>query len=366
MAIANRIDLERAPAQLAASLSRRVGGAADVEVSDVNVAHTSGMSNETVMFTATVGGEHRRLVARVSPADGGIYSRYDLAREQRLMTALAQGTDLPVPEPLFVEDDPTVLGAPFLVMPYVAGESPADDPPFTVAGWLAELPAEARARVNDNALAQLVALHVVDWQALGLHELAPAGASALAERLEADRTWYDWARAGVAHPVVEQAFRWLRANRPPDPERLVLNWGDARLSNMIFASDLSVAAIVDWEMATVGAPERDLGWWLFATRHHTDGIGAPLPDGFPDAAALIARYEELSGHRVEHLDYYEVLGGLEAALIMLRVGSQMITADLLPPASTMGVINPASLLLADLLGIPRPEGESLSFIGNRG
>jgi aminoglycoside phosphotransferase (APT) family kinase protein len=57
---------------------------------------------------------------------------------------------------------------------------------------------------------------------------------------------------------------------------------------------------------------------LFTTRHHTEGIGAPLPEGFLDRAATIARYEEITGHRVEDIDYYEVLGGVRLAIIMVR------------------------------------------------
>lgn len=366
MAIANRILVEEAVGALESCLRARLPEAATATVSDVEVPHTSGMSNETVIFTAEWDGATRRLVARVSPVDGGIYLRYDLDREQRIMTALARGTDLPVPEPLFVEHDTSVLGAPFLLMPYVTGESPADDPPFTVAGFVHELPPAGRGLVNDNALAAVAALHAVDWRALGLGDLAPASGTALDARLAADERWYAWAADGLEHPVVDAAFSWLREHRPTTEERLVLNWGDARLSNIIFADDHTVAAMVDWEMATIAPAARDLGWWLFAMRHHTDGIGAPLPDGYPTPEQLVHRYEELAGTPVEDLDYYEVLGGLEAALIMVRVGAQMTAAGLLPPGNAMAVVNPASLLLADLIGVERPAGDAASFIGNRG
>ena len=61
----------------------------------------------------------------------------------------------------------------------------------------------------------------------------------------------------------------------------MLSWGDARIGNMMFGDDLAVNGVLDWEMVGLGSPDIELGWWLFILRHHTEGIGAPLPPGFP-------------------------------------------------------------------------------------
>lgn len=145
----------------------------------------------------------------------------------------------------------------------------------------------------------------------------------------------------------------------------MLNWGDARVGNLIFDADLAVAAVLDWEMVALANRELELGWWLFLIRHHTEGIGLPLPEGIPDAAATIARYEELTGHRVRDIEYYEVFAGTRLAILMVRAAHMMIAAGLLPPEATMALNNPASQLVAKLLGLPAPRGEAVSFIGNR-
>ena len=76
----------------------------------------------------------------------------------------------------------------------------------------------------------------------------------------------------------------------PEPERIAASWGDARLGDIMYDQDLSVAGLLDWELASLSSPEADLGWWLFLLRHHTEGIGKPLPTGFPDATTTIARW----------------------------------------------------------------------------
>ncbi|HEX4247402.1 MAG TPA: hypothetical protein VH008_06015, partial [Pseudonocardia sp.] len=100
-------------------------------------------------------------------------------------------------------------------------------------------------------------------------------------------------------------------------------------------------------------------------RHHTEGIGLPLPEGIPDAAESLARYEALSGHQVRDIEYYEILAGTRLSIIMARAAHMMIGAGLLPPDATMALNNPASQLLAKLLGLPSPSVETVSFIGNR-
>jgi len=331
----------------------------------------SGMSNETLMFDAAWSQRGapttQTLVARIAPQQDGIYLDYDLEREYRLMCSLSEGTDLPVPRPLFFEPDAEPLGAPFLVMPFVPGRSLADDPPYTVAGWLTEVDAAARALLVDNTLRLLADIHAVDWRELRL-DLGVADTvdsrSVIERRLAHEERFFAWASQGQPNPVIEAALAWLRPNLP-GPGPLVLNWGDARVSNVIYDDDLNAAAVLDWERAAIAAPEQDLGWWLFSARHHTKGIGAPEPTGFPDAAQLVARYEELTGHVCSNLTFYEVLAGVQAATMMVRAARMLTAAGLLPPENTMALNNPASVLLAELIGAAPLEGEAISFIGNR-
>ena len=102
------------------------------------------------------------------------------------------------------------------------------------------------------------------------------------------------------------------------------------------------------------------------TRHHTEGVGLPLPEGIPDRGETIDYYERATGHTLRDLDYYEVLAGSRLAILMVRAAHMMIGAGLLPPDSPMAQSNPASQLVAKLLDLPAPTGTTTSFIGNRG
>jgi aminoglycoside phosphotransferase (APT) family kinase protein len=367
MALKNMTDPAVAAEQLAIAIERRLG-VADVTVSGVEIPQSSGLSNETVLFAAawTENGAERRerLVARVQPSGPAVFPRYDLGLEFRVMQALDEHTDVAVPKMLFHEDDASLLGAPFIVMGRIDGRIPSDDPPFTATGWVLELSAEEQALLTDNALRALAGLHAVDPDAIGIGELAEHPEAGLDGQLRFWEETFAWAAEGDSNPTVEAAFEWLHANRPAT-ERHVLNWGDARIGNMIFGDDLSVQAVLDWEMVAVADPALDVAWWLFMVRHHTEGIGAPLPPGFPSREEVIARYEELSGNSLEHIDYYEVFAAARLSALMHRAGNLMVQAGLLPPDAPMKLNNPASQLLAKLLELPAPEGAAQSFIGNR-
>jgi aminoglycoside phosphotransferase (APT) family kinase protein len=95
-------------------------------------------------------------------------------------------------------------------------------------------------------------------------------------------------------------------------------------------------------------------------------VGAPLPEGFPSREAFVARYEELTGATVADLHFWEVFAAVRLSALMHRAGNLMIGAGLLPPDAPMKLNNPASQLLAKLLGLPAPEGAAQSFIGTRG
>jgi aminoglycoside phosphotransferase (APT) family kinase protein len=370
MALTNKIDADRATKSLTSWLERRMPAARDLRVSGVTVPSASGLSTETVLFEATwtEDGAPRSqgMVARVQPDGPGVFATYDLAKEAAVMRALADHTPVPAPKILFSEDDPEVLGSPFLVMERVAGRIPSDDPPFTAAGWVLDLDPAQRARLWENSLDVLTQIHQVDWRALGLGFLdTPEQRSGLPAQLAHWEQTFTWAAEGEPNPTLEAALRWLRDNQPADDGEKVLNWGDARVGNLIFSDDLAVAAVLDWEMVALASPELELGWWLFLIRHHTEGIGLPLPEGIPDAAASIARYERITGHRVRDIDYYEIFAGTRLAIIMVRAAHMMINSGLLPPDATMALNNPASQLVAKLLGLPAPSGETVSFIGNR-
>ncbi|MCK9248007.1 MAG: phosphotransferase family protein [Solirubrobacteraceae bacterium] len=371
MALLNEIDREVAAARLAAWLAPRVAGGATVRIDAIDVPEASGLSTETLLvdasWTGDDGPQASRLVARVAPRGEGIFPRYDLAREHDVLAALGRLGAVPVPPVVGVEEDPRVLGSPFLVMGRVDGRAAADDPPFTVEGWVLDLPVDRRAALNERALAALAAVHAVDWRSAGLEALDPrrGDESFLDAQLRTWRETFAWASAGEANPTVEDGFAWLDEHRPADEPDPVLAWGDARLGNLLVDDDQQVTAVLDWEMVTVGAPDLDLGWWLFIMRHHTEGIGVPAPAGFPSRDEVVARYRELTGREVRDVDYYEVLAAVRLSVLMHRAGRLMTELGLLPADAPMRLSNPATHLLARLTGRPTPDAASQSFIGNR-
>jgi aminoglycoside phosphotransferase (APT) family kinase protein len=192
---------------------------------------------------------------------------------------------------------------------------------------------------------------------LGLSVLADPGRGlgGLDQQIPHYQRFFENSAAGEPNPTIEAAFDWVKANRPAE-ERLVISWGDARLGNMMFGPDQEVTAVLDWELAGLGSPELDLAWWLFFNRHHTEGVGAPPLPGFPSPAEAVARYQELAGYQVQNLHFYEVFAALRTSVMMVRIAQVMTLGGLLPPGSGMAQSNPASQLLAKLLGLPAPEG----------
>jgi aminoglycoside phosphotransferase (APT) family kinase protein len=371
MALKNVIDTELAAKRLADWLASKWPDAQGITVTDVQVPGAGGLSNETVLFTANWrdadGEQTRGMAARVQPDRPGVFPDYDLNKEATVIRALAEQSPVPVPQVYFFEEDPSVFGAPFLAMQRIDGRIPADDPPFTATGWVLDLTPDQRRQMWHNSIDVLAQIHSVDWHALGLDFLdTPEHHSGLDAGLAKWQRTFEWATDGEPNPTLEAALRWLDENRPQHDEPKVLNWGDARVGNIIFRDDVVPAGVLDWEMVVLASREQDLGWWLFLMRHHTEGVDLPLPAGIPDHGETIDYYERTTGHKLRDLDYYEILAGTRLSILMARAAHMMIGAGLLPADSPMGQSNPASQLVAKLLDLPAPTGITTSFIGNRG
>jgi aminoglycoside phosphotransferase (APT) family kinase protein len=370
MALINRLDAQSVAAKLADWLPEKLPGAEGLVVEDVEVPQASGMSMCTVLFKACWrnghGARQLELVARIEPPTPGLFNDSNVGREFRLLTTLGERTDVPVPHVRWVEHDPAVLGSAFIVMDRVAGRVPSDDPPYVLEGWTLKIEPGKRRLLLENALQELVRIGSVDWRALGLDFLdRPAlGPPGVDQQLAYLRRYYSWAHGGKPSPTVDAAFQWAEVNKPPDGE-IVLNWGDPRIGNVVFDDDLSVAATLDWELATLASPEMDLGWFIFFVRYYSEGLGIPIPDGFQNREELISRYEELSGRRAQHIDYYEVFAALRVAAMMTRAGRLMIESGAVPPDDPMPFSNPASLLLARMLDLPAPKAPPAYFVGRR-
>jgi aminoglycoside phosphotransferase (APT) family kinase protein len=332
-------------------------GADQLTIDDSNRPPLNGASNDTLMLRArwTVGGELQEggFVMRRPPTGPSLYQHYDLGGQYATMAALVD-TDVPVPPLIGYEPDAALLGSPFYVMGEVAGQAPPDLPPYTQVGWVLPLPEADQATLFANAVEVLARIHRLDRAKLALDHLPVGPRGGFAEQLRATEEWFHWAATGVPNPVLDATLTWLLEHAPTvAPEEEVLNWGDARIGNMMFA-DLQPVAVLDWEMAAIGPPEVDLGWWQFMYHFHTYGMGAaPIP-GFPDDATFVAMWEEAAGRKARDVFYYDVLGAFRFGIIVLRAARRMVDDGTLPPDQSMERVNGATQILAQMLDLPEP------------
>jgi aminoglycoside phosphotransferase (APT) family kinase protein len=254
-----------------------------------------------------------RLVLRRPPRGDLDGSANDVLRESRILAALA-ATPVPVPRVLASCEDATVIGAPFFVMSYIDGATVNDRlPPAFHAR-------KAPARIGAEAVAALAAIHGVDLEATDLASFGrPAGY--LERQLCRFRSLLE-ANATRPLPDLEAVAEWLAANLPESPRTTFVH-GDFRLGNLLFTPSPRVAAVLDWEMATVGDPLADLGYLTAMWAEPGDAENPMLalsrvtrsPE-FPGRAELTRAYEEASGDQVEHLGWYQVLALWKAAIFL--------------------------------------------------
>lgn len=354
-----RRDLDKTREALADWLRARLPRARNLYISPLTGPAATGFSNDTLLFDLSYEEAGRRiqraLVCRAEPTGFNIFPHYDVAQQYRVMAAL-RDTRVPVPEVLWLEPDPGVLGSPFFVMARVDGRIPTDNPPYHAGGWVSEIAPADRGTLWNAAIDALAAIHQQDPRALGLDFLAapPPGADACAWQLEHWSHYYDWVAAGQRQPTLDAALAWLRERTPRSDDPHSLCWGDARLGNMIFC-DGQCAAVLDWEMATLGPPEMDLGWFLYMDRHHSEGVDAPRLPGLPDREETVTRWERHLGRPARDVAYWEAFAGFRFAAIMTRVAQQMMRHGILPANSSFAIDNTASRMLARVLDLPPPS-----------
>lgn len=258
------------------------------EVGEPTAPPGQGLSGELVFLPASrTGAGGRRvecpLVVRLAPRRFQLYPWDRFAEQCRVAEILARDTDVPVPPVYGHELDPAVLGAPFVVLGRVDGDVPGDIPPYHMQGFMLEMAPAARARVWDAALVAMAGIHRLDPRRLGLGfagqpKYGPVGA---AQQLAVyERHLGFFAVDDGARDVVGDALAWLHDHPPAERHPVRLVWGDARLGNMIFRGE-RVAAVLDWEMVSLGQPETDLGWFLHLDRHLSEGVGLARLPGLP-------------------------------------------------------------------------------------
>jgi aminoglycoside phosphotransferase (APT) family kinase protein len=269
-------------------------------------------------------------VARIAPqqADIPIFPSYHMEREFRVIRAVGELTDVPVPETLWVETDPAAVGAPFYVMSRVDGDVP-NDITYNHGGWLFEASAEDQRRLQEVTIDVLARLHAAPEpeRNLGFLQYPQGPDTALGRHVAHAQAWYEYAVAkGGRSPLIERGFRWLADNHPADPGETVLSWGDARINNVIY-QDFQPAALLDWEMAGLGPREVDLAW-LIGGHHVFEDIaamlGLPGMPGFLRLEDVAAQYEALTGHAIRDIGYYLTYTAIQWAIVFVLAGLRSV------------------------------------------
>ncbi len=275
---------------------------------------SGGTQNEIYLISR---GEYR-CVLRIPPAGAPPERDAGIAREWRLTAAL-EGTDVPHTPAVAVCTDHSVLGRTFYLMGYVDGWSPMDS-----KRWPApfDTDLDARAGLAYQLAEGIALLSRVDWRAKGLQDLGrPDG---FHERQVQRWTDFFARHRGRDLDGMAEATAWLRAHRPLDYIPGLMH-GDYQFANVMFehGAPARLAALVDWEMGTVGDPKLDLAWMVQSWPDDTsapEAAGVSYVDlrGMPPRDRLVAHYADVSGRQVDDVDYYLILAKWKLAIVLER------------------------------------------------
>jgi aminoglycoside phosphotransferase (APT) family kinase protein len=316
----------------------------------------AGHSNETILVEAlTAKKQPLSLVVRVQASLPAVFQHYDLELQCACMRTIAEHSDVPVPKVRWLESETSVFGRPFYVMDRIDGLVPTDRLPYTLSGWLFEATAEQQKGLFDASIDVLAALHAIDWRKARLDFLdrPEHGPIGLRQQLAWWTSFAKWVSAGRPQPTIDGAITWLLDHVPVPTGPTVLNWGDARLSNLMYC-DFRPIAVLDWEMAMLGPAEVDVAYFLFFQKFFSQGLGVPDLPGFPDRDGAIAAYERRAGRKLDDLLFYEVFACWRNATVMLRIADLYEARGMLSPGSGAGQNNIATRMLADMIGLPSP------------
>jgi aminoglycoside phosphotransferase (APT) family kinase protein len=270
---------------------------------------SAGASRETYRLTVRMNGAERRLALRRAEGEGAspMGSGPGLNAEAKLFAAARQA-GVPGPEVLLVLQPEDQLGAGF-VMEWISGE--------TLGGKIARGTefVEARKTLARQCGEILAKLHAVDVKAAGLDQVLESFTPEHSVR----KTHAAYLELGSPQPMIDFTARWLLAN-VPKARPLTLVHSDFRNGNLIVDPAQGVVAVLDWELAHIGDPMRDLGWLV--TRSWRFGVPDKPVGGFGETDDLIAGYEAASGESVDRdaVRFWEVFGSFWWAVGTLSMG----------------------------------------------
>ena len=261
----------------------------------------------------------RAYVLRRPPPVLRANSNETMRREARVLAALA-GTAVPHPGLIAACADEAVLGAAFYLMEPVDGFNAAQGLPMPHAG-----DAAMRHRMGLAMVDAIAALSDVDYRTVGLEGFGKLDnwlerqVGRWASQLASYAEMPGWTGPD-AIPGVARVARWLEDHRPETFHAGIIH-GDFHFGNVLFRRDSGeLAAVVDWELCTLGDPLLDLGWlvatWPEGDRPHETDVAVTPWEGFATADELIARYAARTGRDLTHFDWFAVLACYKLGIIL--------------------------------------------------
>lgn len=259
----------------------------------------AGGSNLTYRVTDAAGST---WALRRPPVTAVLATAHDMGREWRIIDALGAHTDVPVPAAIARCEDPEVTGGPFYVMGFVDGLILRDE---ATGATLTEAECEV---ATDSLVDVQLAFHSVDLDAIGLGDLARNRTGYVERQLHRWMTQVERGRVREL-PLLDDLHARLARTVPAEQGTPALAHGDYRFDNCVLGPDRRVAAVLDWELCTIGDAVADFCWSLMYWSDPGDPVpfldSAPtLAPNFPRRADVAARYEARSGRSLEALPWF--------------------------------------------------------------
>ncbi len=290
---------------------------------------SGGRSNLTYSVADAAG---NRWALRRPPLGKRLASAHDMGREHRIIAAL-QETPVPVPPAIGLCEDESVNGDPFYVMGWVEG------PILRSLAEAEAFPDEAeRRRIGERVVDTLVAIHEVDPDEVGLGEMAKKE-DYVGRQLRRWKGQFDKQHTREL-PLVAEVHDRLAARIPEQGPATIVH-GDYRLDNMILSPSGEVAAVVDWELCTLGDPLADVGLLLVYWSEDGDELvplfePATMAPGFLSRGEVKDRYAERSGRDLSEIDFYVALGLWKLAIVLEGVYARYAAGQYGKPGADEG------------------------------
>lgn len=330
-------DLTALPEVMSGWLSTVLPGGATPEITVESGVDSNGMSSETIILTGRwdEDGERReqKFVARVAPAeqDVPVFSSYRMDHQFDVIRLVGEKTDVPVPPVRWLEPTGSVLGTQFFLMDYVDGRVPPDVMPYTFGGnWFADAPVESQRELQDSTVEVIAKLHAIPEPEKTFGFLDDGSEpNALRRNFNWLKSWYQFAVPDIGRSaLVERSLEWLEEHWPEDTAATasVLVWGDSRVGNVLY-DGFKPAAVLDWEMATLGPREMDVAWIIFAHMVFQELAGLAGLPGLPDVMReedVRAVYTERSGVELGDLNWFYVYSGVIWCCVFMRTTARRV------------------------------------------